>query len=184
MLLRAQKNMVQFQPTAFSPKVRAWRKHGRALISCTSLFISSFLLEATAAELKFTSFKESSVLCSQVLPSFSCPFFSPACHHLVRSAGTGGRQAVCTCSFRAKWICKSSLPISDLQLWPWYFCTNVSGMFFRLTVINYPQSIRHLINQVCNVFCFNRQYGGNNRANKSYLMRIPHWYYSQVSIEA
>lgn len=34
--------------------------------------------------------------------------------------------------------------------------------------------IRHLINQVCNVYYFNTNCRGNNQANKSYLMQIPH----------
>lgn len=87
--------------------------HSHALISHTSLFISGFLLVATAAELKFTSSGESSALCSRVLPSFTLlvSVFSPVCLHLL-SAGAGGRQAVCTCSSRATCICKSSLPIS------------------------------------------------------------------------
>lgn len=45
--------------------------HWHALILHTSLFISGFLLVATAAELKFTSPRESSALCSQVLPGFT-----------------------------------------------------------------------------------------------------------------
>lgn len=67
-------------------------------------------------------------------------FFSPVCLHLLLSVGAGGRQAVCTCSSRAKCICKSSLPISGPQLWPWYFGINVSARLWRLSVMNYLQT--------------------------------------------
>lgn len=136
-LSRVKQNLTQFQLSAFSPKVRAWREPShRALISYTSLFMSGFLLVATAAELKLAPSKGSSALCSQVLLRFTplvslfiFLFLPPACLNLPRSVGAGSRQPLCSGSSRAKRTCKSSLHVSDLQLWPWYFGINVSARF-------------------------------------------------------
>ena len=60
------------------------------LIQHTLLFLSGFLLVATAAELKFTSFREFSVLCSQVKFTFALLVsVSPVCLHLLASIGKG-----------------------------------------------------------------------------------------------
>uniref|UniRef100_A0A3B4ZQ66 Mono-ADP ribosylhydrolase 2 n=1 Tax=Stegastes partitus TaxID=144197 RepID=A0A3B4ZQ66_9TELE len=52
------------QPKGKGTEEALTHAHRRALISHASLFMSRFLLVATAAELKFTSFREPSVLCS------------------------------------------------------------------------------------------------------------------------
>lgn len=53
----------------------------QALISPTSLFISGFLLVATAAELKFPSPRESSALCNRVLHSVTLLVSAPPNPH-------------------------------------------------------------------------------------------------------
>ena len=114
--------------------------HWQALISHKTLFISRFLLVATAAELKFPSLWESSVLCSRVLHRLTLLVAAPTplvCLHLL-SVGAA-RQFVCAPPGPNAFV-NSLLFFLGPQLWPWYLGTNVSVRLWRLIVINYLQT--------------------------------------------